>query len=215
MLETLQKLWNRAASAPDARTATASTFAPSSGFTIRSEAAAQAILSQLRSAPRPEDQRLTLEADLWMLRLPAEVRPRELAERYPRLVNRLAAAWPSEGDTDAVFDDLLRDRRGDRQGFAPEVRRELRLLRHFSIRHRDRIDAHYAQHLRIRTGDTLTSLLPELDNAIDWIPTELVVDGRRSGPSDAQPASAGQSRAAAASNSAGSALATGTGHAES
>ena len=54
-----------------------------------------------------------------------ELYPHRLEERFPRIVNKLVAAWPSPDSTAAVFDDLLIDRRGGRQGFPPEIAREI------------------------------------------------------------------------------------------
>lgn len=71
-------------------------------------------------------------AKRWMLTLPPSVRPKALAERYPRLVNRFAAAWQDEPSLNLVFSDLLIDRRGNRQGFPPAVKADLhRLWRHW------------------------------------------------------------------------------------
>lgn len=55
--------------------------------------------------------------------------PRRLEERYPRIVARIASAWDSPEEAEAVFDELLIDRRGNRQGFPVEVAREILRLR--------------------------------------------------------------------------------------
>lgn len=54
-----------------------------------------------------------------------EALPHALAERYPRIVERIVRAWSSPQDATALFDDLLVDRRGGRQGFPPDVAREI------------------------------------------------------------------------------------------
>ena len=59
------------------------------------------------------------------LALAPELYPHQLAERFPRIVDAIVAAWPSSEQATAVFDDLLVDRRGTRQGFPPEIAREI------------------------------------------------------------------------------------------
>lgn len=54
-----------------------------------------------------------------------ELYPHHLEERFPRLVTKLVSAWDSPEKAAAVFDDLLIDRRGGRQGFPPEIAREI------------------------------------------------------------------------------------------
>ena len=51
--------------------------------------------------------------------------PHQLEERFPRVLNNIISAWQSPEAAVAVFDDLLIDRRGGRQGFPPEVAREI------------------------------------------------------------------------------------------
>lgn len=54
-----------------------------------------------------------------------ELYPHELEARFPRIVESIVAAWPSPEQAAAVFDDLLVDRRGTRQGFPPSIAREI------------------------------------------------------------------------------------------
>ena len=65
----------------------------------------------------------------WLDELPPDVRPVRLAERYPRLVNLIALDWNTPAALGKLMDDLLTDHRGDRQGFAVEILRELNALR--------------------------------------------------------------------------------------
>jgi hypothetical protein len=51
--------------------------------------------------------------------------PHALERQFPRIVERIVAAWPAPEQAATVFDDLLIDRRSGRQGFPPEVAREL------------------------------------------------------------------------------------------
>ena len=54
---------------------------------------------------------------------------KNLIRLYPRVANRLAFAWQDPKAVQDVFDDLLIDRRGGRQGFPPLVAAELLRLR--------------------------------------------------------------------------------------
>jgi hypothetical protein len=67
----------------------------------------------------------------WLARLPGDVAPQALARQYPRIVNLLALQWSDRGACAAYFDDLLTDRRGGRQGFPPDVQRDLARLRDY------------------------------------------------------------------------------------
>jgi hypothetical protein len=58
-------------------------------------------------------------------RLPPEVRPLELAMRYPRIVNLIALHWNDRNICGRYFNGLLNDQRGQRQGFPQHVRDEL------------------------------------------------------------------------------------------
>jgi hypothetical protein len=68
----------------------------------------------------------------WFESLPPEVRPVVLATRYARIANLIAQQWNDERACSAYFDELLKGRRSNRQGFPADVRRELWVLReHF------------------------------------------------------------------------------------
>src|SRR5262245_21197003 len=75
--------------------------------------------SKVRRA-RPLDQLLPSTAE-WARRLPEAIKAPNLVSRYPRVANRLAFAWQDPRAVDDVFDDVLIDRRGGRQGFPPDV----------------------------------------------------------------------------------------------
>lgn len=93
--------------------------------------AADAPWLRLRRAPRASDEALTGTARAWLRRLPAGRRPLRLCERFPRLANRIAWCWADAALADAVFDDLLTDRRGGRSGLPQGVVMELRRLREY------------------------------------------------------------------------------------
>ena len=53
----------------------------------------------------------------------------ELPAKYPRVLNRIAAAWKSRSEVERCFNDLLFHCRGVRQGFPQPVINELAALR--------------------------------------------------------------------------------------
>ena len=91
--------------------------------------------SPRRKPPREEDKSLTSDTHLWLHRVPSGLHPKRLARLYPRIANRLAEAWHDIAATEALFEDLLNDRRGGRRGFPQPVMLELERLRHL---HRNR-----------------------------------------------------------------------------
>lgn len=90
--------------------------------------------------PRPSrsqhdwETRLTDTAVAWRDALPEDIRPHHLAERFPRIANRLALIWADPAGTAAFLDELLIDKRGGRQGFPAPVADDLRRLRAHSRR---------------------------------------------------------------------------------
>jgi hypothetical protein len=59
------------------------------------------------------------------LALTPDLYPHELEARFPRIIDSIVAAWPSPEQATAVFEDLLVDRRGSREGFPPSIAREI------------------------------------------------------------------------------------------
>jgi hypothetical protein len=51
-----------------------------------------------------------------------------LADRFPHVLNRLAAAWGTPTEVLCLIDELLVDRRGNRQGFPREGLDELMMI---------------------------------------------------------------------------------------
>jgi hypothetical protein len=72
---------------------------------------------------------LTRRTVEWLAELPANVRPGELAIRFPHVANGLAAVWYEREKCCDYFDSLMRDRRGGRRGFPPRVALELTVLK--------------------------------------------------------------------------------------
>jgi hypothetical protein len=85
-----------------------------------------------RRPPRACDDAINGTTRGWLRRLPAGRRPLQLCCRYPRVANRIAWCWRDPLLLDQVFEDLLVDRRGGRQGFPRAVVQELRRLRDLS-----------------------------------------------------------------------------------
>jgi hypothetical protein len=65
----------------------------------------------------------------WASTLPVEAQPRSLMYKFPRIANLLAAMWPDPNSFRRYMDDLLVDKRGNRQGFPVDVLKELFELR--------------------------------------------------------------------------------------
>jgi len=105
-------------------------FAPEGRLRVQLQPAGR----QAPDLPRPPRREITLtrEAIAWMAALPANVRPAELAVRFPHVLNRLAAVWAKHDRCCACFDSLVHDRRGGRRGFPPRAAMELAALkRHY------------------------------------------------------------------------------------
>jgi hypothetical protein len=83
---------------------------------------------KVRRAPLPTDKALTGKTMAWLSDLPADVQPRQTAERYARIVNAIAAVWREAEARDELFEQLLNDRRHGRRGVPIEVERELSAL---------------------------------------------------------------------------------------
>jgi len=81
-----------------------------------------------RAARAPEveaAEALSSAATAWMKNLPPRLRPLELCRTYPRVANRIALCWDELPLIEAVFNELLVDRRGGRIGFPVPVAAEL------------------------------------------------------------------------------------------
>lgn len=67
----------------------------------------------------------------WVQGLPASVKPTAVLRHYARIANVLAAAWDDPKAVGSYMDCLLRDDRGNRKGFPPDVHGELLALRDY------------------------------------------------------------------------------------
>lgn len=89
-------------------------------------AAPPAAPEQWRRAPLdPAEQELLASTFRWLARLPEGVRPMQLARQFPRIANRLAAAWRSPVRCEPYLRSLLVSDRPNRRGFPAEVALEL------------------------------------------------------------------------------------------
>jgi hypothetical protein len=84
-----------------------------------------------RRKPGATDRALAGATLEWVVRLPKIVQPRKLCERFPRIANALAQAWPDKPQCEEMLANLRTDRRGKRQGFAPDVKLEIDRLSAF------------------------------------------------------------------------------------
>jgi hypothetical protein len=87
-----------------------------------------------RRAPEcSEDQALNPGGQAWFDSLPLGLKPELLAQRYPRICNRMAERWSHAGLMTPYFDDLLMDSRGGRQGFPLLIAIEIANLKEFYL----------------------------------------------------------------------------------
>jgi hypothetical protein len=63
--------------------------------------------------------------------LPPDVRPTALLRLHARIANLIAATWRDPKAFGAYMESLLRDTRGNRQGFPPKIVAELAALKHY------------------------------------------------------------------------------------
>jgi hypothetical protein len=77
-----------------------------------------------------------------LVKLDTKIALHEVSVQYPRVLNRIAAAWESPLAAERCFDELLLDARGTRQGFPPSVVNQIASLWHHYETHvfRKRID---------------------------------------------------------------------------
>ena len=74
---------------------------------------------------------------IWVARLPPDIQPTALVRRFAGIANFIAATWREPKSFDIDVESLFTDKRGNRQGFPPEVLAELVALQ----RHRDSLMA--------------------------------------------------------------------------
>lgn len=67
----------------------------------------------------------------WLATLPETLRPRALPVRFPHMANALARRWSDARAVRAYLDELLIDRRGNRQGLPLDIAEELATLKDY------------------------------------------------------------------------------------
>lgn len=78
-----------------------------------------------RQPASPFDKQLLIATVAWMRKLPRAVLPLATAQRFPRILNRLARSWNAPTLLEESFKHLLHDERGGRAGFPPAIYNEL------------------------------------------------------------------------------------------
>jgi len=78
---------------------------------------------------KTEPVHLTEDATHFVESLPEDLRPYTLARTFPRIVNKMAELWRRPAQMDVLFDELLVDTRGGRQGFPLTVLFEITALK--------------------------------------------------------------------------------------
>jgi hypothetical protein len=142
--------------------------AKSSGWSMPSD------FESMRRPSAETDRSISIDTELWLLRLPPKLRPMALADQFPRVANRLARDWSDAFLREFCFEDLLVDRRGGRRGFPPEVKDELLRLQRFSVRHAALIDEQTRR--QSASSDTVAPTAHDDSEAgSDWAPTETIV----------------------------------------
>ena len=84
----------------------------------------------LRTTQPGDDDLLGAAAQAWLEHLPEHAQPWRLAQRHPRVVNRLADVWADSRAAADAIDMLMIDERGGRTGFSPAIRAELMRLQY-------------------------------------------------------------------------------------
>jgi hypothetical protein len=80
---------------------------------------------------KPDDATLSEAARAWLAALPDDVRPKNLAEQFPRICNQFAKLWRQHEEVDAYFYELVQDGRGGRKGFPFSVMADISTLRDY------------------------------------------------------------------------------------
>lgn len=69
----------------------------------------------------------------WLSNLDEKQRPEMLSGQFPRIANKLALLWPDPLATLAYLDELMFDKRGNRQGFPIAISLELATLKEMVV----------------------------------------------------------------------------------
>ena len=94
-----------------------------------------------RRSNEDNSQRLDTATVKWMSSFAEEKKPNMLAGQFPRIANKLALIWPDALATQAYLDELMFDKRGNRQGFPIAISLELATLKELVVDQRDAVSA--------------------------------------------------------------------------
>ena len=84
---------------------------------------------------RPATTKLKKEVFVWLLSLPENVRPIQLAKNFPHIVNQTAALWDDFYACEHYLHNLLHEReRAYRKGFQREILAEIKQLYNTMLR---------------------------------------------------------------------------------
>lgn len=87
---------------------------------------------KLKRKPQVDiDLKLQPSTEKWAQGLPAHLYPKALCEKFPRVANNIARSWRRPLICEKVFDELLMDHRGTRQGFPQEIANEIVSLKDY------------------------------------------------------------------------------------
>jgi hypothetical protein len=124
--------WRRGESAPSTEplAATTAPVAPPPAFSASTRADTHYVrpVAETESLRRPthdDDFLLSNAASRWVFSLAPEDRPEWTVLHFPRVVNRIARCWSDPELLEALFEELLVDRRGGRAGFPLQIQAEL------------------------------------------------------------------------------------------
>jgi hypothetical protein len=110
--------------------------------------------ARVRGPTKDQDRVLQSQTHVWLRRIPSAIHPKHLCRYYPRIANRLAMSWGDKSKVEQIFEDLLKDHRGQRKGFSERVRVEIERLERF---HQRKLHVNYpplmiVRHRRPPTG---------------------------------------------------------------
>jgi hypothetical protein len=90
--------------------------------------------TRLRAPARDRDKVLLTMTHLWLHRIPSGIHPKQLCRHHPHIANRFAQCWGDRARVEALVDELMNDRRGQRRGFSDRVLAEIARLELFHAR---------------------------------------------------------------------------------
>jgi hypothetical protein len=96
-------------------------------------ATASAVKAAEPEAPSALVQKVATGTLRWLAHIPVQSRPIQLTRKYPRIANKLAELWRDPAQCAFFIETLRVDRRGARQGFPPEVEKEIEALHRYFL----------------------------------------------------------------------------------